>query len=213
MKCTMLTSNFNEGFTHKVAAEIKKIIVGGKFAFVPSDFYANFDKTDTYFRHFCDMFSSIGIHFEQKSVVDKRISEVQAKQIISTANVIWLSGGNTYTQFQHINSYDLADTIRDFDGVVIGMSAGAINMAKTAICATTNERDEYRIYEALGLTDFTVVPHFIKEDIPQALLAHSYNYPLYGICDNAAIITVEQNTKFCGEVYLIKNGIVEKVIS
>jgi len=213
MKCTMLTSNFKEGFTHEIATEIKKVIVGGKFTFVSSDFDTNFEKTDIYFKHYCDMFSSIGIRFEQRCVVDKRIAEAEAKAAIASANVIWLSGGNTFAHFQHINSYDLVDTILNFDGVVIGMSAGAINMAKTAICSTTKERNEYRVYEALGLTDFTIVPHFVKDNIHPALLAHSFSFPLYGVCDNAAIITAEQKTIFCGEVYLLRNGCVEKTIS
>lgn len=91
------------------------------------------------------------------------------------------------------------------------MSAGSINMTKTAVCTLACEHDELKIYEALGLVEFSVIPHFDKNNISERLLVFSEKYPLYGICDDGAIICTEDNTLYIGDVFLIDKGQVIRV--
>ena len=91
------------------------------------------------------------------------------------------------------------------------MSAGSINMTKTAVCTLTCEHDELKIYEALGLVEFSVEPHFDKDNITEELLMISEKYPLYGICDDGAIICTDDNTSFIGDVFLINKGYVTQL--
>lgn len=56
--------------------------------------------------------------------------KVTAQETIRNADVLWLAGGDTSKQFFYLESYGLISCIREHKGVVIGMSAGDINMAK-----------------------------------------------------------------------------------
>lgn len=203
----ILTSGFPNGFPDDFSRLLKTYIkTGMNFVFVASEFQSMYEKTDRYCNHFLKMFSDSGITFNSVNVIDGRISEKTAQDLVRNADVLWLAGGNTPVQFDYLKSYGLISCIREQKGVVIGMSAGSINMAKTAVCTLTCEHDELKVYEALGLVEFSVEPHFEKDNVTKELLMLSEKYPLYGICDDGAIICAEDNTLYVGDVYLIDNG-------
>lgn len=201
----ILTSGFPNGFPDDFSRLLKTYIKASKkFVFVASEFDIIYEKTDWYCNHFLKMFSDCGITFESVTVIDSRISRETAQDTVKNADVIWLAGGDTPTQFSYLESYGLVPCIREQKGVIIGMSAGSINMAKTAVCTLTCEHDELKIYEALGLVEFSVEPHLNKENISDELLFLSEKYPLYGICDDSAIICTEDNTLFIGDIFIIE---------
>jgi len=203
----ILTSGFPNGFTDDFSMVLKKYIkTGMNFVFVASEFENIYEKTDWYCNHFLKMFSDCGITFDRVDVVDNRMSRETAQGTVRNADVLWLAGGDTPTQFSYLEAYDLISCIKEQKGIIIGMSAGSINMTKTAICTLTCEHDELKIYEALGLVEFSVEPHFDKDNITNELLVISEKYPLYGICDDGAIICTKDNTLYIGDVYLIDNG-------
>lgn len=78
-------------------------------------------------------------------------------------------------------------------------------MAKTAVCTIACEHEKQEIYEAIGLVDFSVEPHLNKDNISEELLSLSEKYPLYGMCDDSAIISFHDNTIFIGDIFLIEN--------
>lgn len=149
------------------------------------------------------MFLDAGITFYSVEVIDGRISSEVAKEKVKNADVIWLAGGDTTTQFAYLKAYGLISCIREHKGVIIGMSAGFINMAKTAVCTTTCEHRKQEIYDAPGLVDFSVEPHLDKDNISEELRTLSEKHPLYGICDDGAIICTDDNTIYIGDVFLI----------
>jgi peptidase E len=151
------------------------------------------------------MFSDCGITFDSVNVIDSRMSKETAQDTVRNADVLWFAGGDTPTQFAYLESYGLIPCIREQKGVIIGMSAGSINMAKTAVCTLTCEHEELEIYEALGLVEFSVEPHLDKDNITEELLKLSETYPLYGICDDSAIICTEDSTLYIGDVFYINN--------
>ena len=211
MSTYILTSMFQNGFNAQAVEVFRnRISKRRKFAFVASEFEKMYEKTDKYFQYFLNMFKEVGIHFSEVCVVDGRMSISEVQKTVMEADVIWLSGGDTPTQFGYLKSYGLIPFIREHKGVVIGMSAGAINMAKTAVCTLTCEHDKQEIYEALGLVDFSVEPHLDKDNISEELLALSKEHSLYGICDEGAIICTDNNLLFLGDIFLLENGYVTK---
>lgn len=208
----ILTSGFSEGFPEDLCNVLKTYIKSGSnFVFVASEFENIFEKTDWYCEQFIKMFSECGIIFDDVKVIDNRLSRETAQTTVETADVIWLAGGDTPTQFGYIESYGLIPYLREHKGVIIGMSAGSINMAKIAVCTLTCEHSELVIYEALGLVDFSVEPHLDKSNITEELLSLSEKYPLYGICDDGAIVCTEDETLYIGDVFLIENGHVNQI--
>lgn len=208
----ILTSGFSNGFPNNFSRILTTCLkTGMNFVFVASEFEKIHEKTDWYCNHFLKMFSDCGITFESVNVVDGRMSKETAQNMVRNADVLWLAGGDTPTQFAYLKSYGLIQCIREHKGVIIGMSAGSINMTKTAVCTLTCEHDELKIYEALGLVEFSVEPHFDKDNITKELIVLSEKYPLYGICDDGAIICTEDNTLYIGDVFLINKGQVSRV--
>lgn len=208
----ILTSGFPNGFPEDFRRVLKKYIKASmNFVFVASEFENIYEKTDWYCNYFLKMFSDCGIVFKNVNVIDGRISKETAQNMVRNADVLWLAGGDTPKQFTYLESYGLIPCIREQKGVIIGMSAGSINMTKTAVCTLTCGHDELEIHEALGLVEFSVEPHFDKDNITEELLMLSKKYPLYGICDNAAIICTEDKTSFIGDIFFIDNGYVTRV--
>lgn len=208
----ILTSGFPNGFPNSFSKLLKTCLKASmSFVFVASEFDNIHEKTDWYCNQFLKMFSDCGINFETVNVVDGRVSKETAKDMVRNADVLWLAGGDTPTQFAYLESYGLIQCIREHKGVIIGMSAGSINMTKTAVCTLTCEHNELKIYEALGLVEFSVEPHFDKDNITKELLVLSEKYPLYGICYDSAIICTEDNTFYIGDVFFINKGEVTPV--
>lgn len=208
----ILTSGFPNGFTDDFNSLLKTYIKSGmNFVFVASEFENIYEKTDWYCNHFLKMFSDCGITFGSVDVIDGRMSKETAQYLVRNADVLWLAGGETPTQFAYLKSYGLISCIREQKGMIIGMSAGSINMTKTAVCTLTCEHNELEIYEALGLVEFSIEPHFDKDNITEELLTLSEKYPLYGICDEGAIVCTEDNTLYIGDIFLINNRHVTRV--
>ena len=212
MSTYILTSMFPNGF-HAQAAEVfrEKISKRNKFAFVASEFEKMHEKTDKYFHIFLDMFEDVGIHFEEAYVVDGRMSAEDVQRAVAEADVVWLSGGDTPTQFGYFQTYGLDKVLREHGGVMIGMSAGTINMAKTAICTLSCGHYKQEIYNGLGCVNVSVEPHFIRENVSEELLALSEEYMIYGLCDDGLVVCAGEKMEFYGEVYRLSCGTIERI--
>ncbi|MFX0547870.1 hypothetical protein ACOAKC_00915 [Hathewaya histolytica] len=68
------------------------------------------------------------ITFNSVNVIDGRMSKEISQDMVRNAYVLWLGGGDTPTQFAYLESYGLIPCIREQKGVIIGMSAGSINI-------------------------------------------------------------------------------------
>lgn len=207
----MSTHIFTSAFQNGIPPEIGKRIAEAakrrdRFAFVASEFFRGFDKTDKYVASFLEMLTAHGIAFRKTAVVDGRMDPEAAREIVKNADFLWLSGGDTKAEYGYFEQYGLADILREHKGVILGMSAGAINMGKTALCAFSSETElDVWKYPALGLADFCVVPHLNGHD-GGALLPISRETPFYALCDGAAIVVSGRGTEFFGGVYLYKDG-------
>lgn len=79
--------------------------------------------------------------------------------------MVWLAGGDTPTQFGYFQKYGLDTIIKKHKGVIIGMSAGSINLAETAICTLSCEHHRQEIYIGLGCVNISVEPHFVRSEV------------------------------------------------
>lgn len=212
MSTYILTSMFPNGFNHIVAEVLqKKITQRNRFAFIASEFEKIPEKTDHYFKLFLNMFEEKNIHFQEAYVVDGRMTAQEAQTKVETADVVWLSGGDTPTQFVYLQKYGLDTVIKQHNGVIIGMSAGSINLASTAICTLSCGHDKQLIYEGLGCVDISVESHFIRSEVSDELLELSQKYVIYGLCDNSIIVCEKENIEFYGEIYRIQNRSIERI--
>lgn len=212
MSTYILTSMFPNGFNDEVTERLKKLIVKRtKFAFVASEFEKRHEETDHYFQLFLNMFHEKGIKFEEEYVIDGRISKEEAQKKVQEADVVWLSGGDTIAEYKYFLEYGLVQIIREHTGIVIGMSAGSINLSKTAICTVSCGHDKQEIYNALGCVNISVEPHFVADKVSKEVLELSRNYLIYGLCDGSIIVCQDGSTEFFGEIYRIEKRIVRHI--
>ncbi len=90
--------------------------------------------------------------------------------------MVWLAGGDTPTQFGYFQKYGLDTIIKKHKGVIIGMSAGSINLAETAICTLSCEHHRQEIYIGLGCVNISVEPHFVRSEVSDELIELSKKY-------------------------------------
>lgn len=206
-----MTSMFPNGFNEQTAEIFRqKIRKRKKFAFVASEFEKIHEKTDRYFHYFLNMFEKVGIYFEETYVIDGRMSVGQAQKIVAEADVIWLSGGDTPTQFRYFQEYGIDAVISQYGGIIIGMSAGSINMAKTSICTLSCGHYKQLVYNGLGCVDISVEPHFVRSEVSDELIDLSKKYTIYGLCDDSLIVCSGKSIEFHGEIYKLSQGNIER---
>lgn len=212
MSTYILTSMFPNGFNEKNREVFQRLLIKrNKFAFVASEFEKKQEITDNYFHFFMKMFEDADIHFTNSYVVDGRMSAEEAQRAVAEADVVWLSGGDTPTEFSYFQKYGLCSVIKQHKGIVIGLSAGSINLAKTAICTLDSGHDKYQIYPGLGCVDISVEPHFIRNNVSNELLELSREYTIYGLCDDSMIVCSGEQVDFYGEIYKLCNGNIEEI--
>ena len=133
-----------------------------------------------------------------------------AQKAVCEADVVWLSGGDTPTQFKYFQKYGLDKVIKQHTGVIIGMSAGSINLAETAICTLPCGHYKQEIYKGLGCVNISVEPHFVRDNVSNELLELSNRYIIYGLCDNSVIVCKDK-IEWYGEIYKISGGKIERI--
>ena len=129
---------------------------------------------------------------------------------LHTYDMIILSGGHVPTENAFFMEIGLPDTIRSFDGIVMGISAGSMNCAEI-VYAQPEEPGEavsgsYRKFiPGLGLTKYNVLPHYqaVKEEITYP---DSRGHVFYAIVDGSYLLQTETGAEIRGESYRISEG-------
>ena len=161
-----------------------------------------------------------GITFSNYFILDNRTKRC-AYEYIKKANVIFLSGGNTYIQNKFFSQIHLRELLQNFDGIIIGQSAGSINMAKSVYNSPEKGFLSEPIYfEGLGLSNINVEPHFVLDtsnfdDLQMYQRNHqleeSKKRTIYALCNGAHILETDEYTIIYGKVFLIKDGNITQI--
>lgn len=203
---------------NKVIDQIKeKLDNENNFLFLCSS-SDNYEKNDSYANITFKSFNMSGFNFKKLIKVDDRYTG-NLDEDIKNASLIFLSGGHTPTEMKFFDKINLKERLKNYSGVIIGQSAGSINLAKTVVCAPEYEEEigtEY-VWEGLGQTDINIEPHFILnvgeeyKKLREELLKLSEQYKIYAICDGSHIYDDGINKTLYGEAYLIDNRNIEKI--
>lgn len=116
-------------------------------------------------------------------------------------------GGQTKVQLEYLTTQALVPLIKQHNGVIIGLSAGAINMSKYSVIANPSH-PPVSIHNGIGLVETTVVPHFggiSDEFIESMILPMALNEPIYGLYDDAVIVNENETIKHSGTIYKLLN--------
>ena len=181
------------------------------------------DATCEFGSHMFIAFAEAGISFASYNVLDAYNAE-DAAELISESDFIILAGGHVPTQNQFFQEIDLAVLLQDYEGVVMGISAGSMNSAVEVYVQPEepgeSDPDFQRFAPGLGLTTAQVCPHYQKvknnilddqrlfEDITYA---DSMGHTFYALRDGSYILCADGEEILFGEAYRIRNGILELI--
>lgn len=150
------------------------------------------------------MFEEYKMPFAQRYVIDNRMEATQAQQLVREASCVFLMGGHPGLQIQLLHHMGLDAAIREATAPVLGVSAGAINMAKHAL----DTKESPNPYDGLGLADITVKPHFRlqNQQVLSTLMQISMEFPICAMEDESAIFVAGGRISYTGQIHWVSNG-------
>tara|TARA_R110000868_G_scaffold117600_16_gene312648 strand:+ start:26782 stop:27447 length:666 start_codon:yes stop_codon:yes gene_type:complete len=169
------------------------------------------------FLEFARGFQELGVGRFLYFPIDVPFDQTMLTQVFS-ANIIHLSGGNTFYFLKWLRRTKLMTKIKEFvrnGGVLTGLSAGGILMTPDISSASypefdCDENEEHlRDLRALKLVNFEFFPHYRnskryeRELINQSKLI---DYPIYGVADGNGIVVEGEKTSFVGKTLCFYKG-------
>ena len=158
-----------------------------------------------------------GILFDDHHLINYGIQKEDAHNLIQNASVIFLLGGDTIKQNEFLRAYELSDWIKKSSAVVIGASAGAINMSAKWLCSKEFgyqvERNSF--YDGIGLGNFSILSHFDLENnmalVQSELSSLSEEMKIYASNKDCALRIKEDEIDILGNVYVISQLEIQKL--
>ena len=158
-----------------------------------------------------------GIIFDEYHLINYRVQKEDAQTLIQNASVILLLGGDTLKQHGFLMEYELSDSIKKSGAVVMGASAGAINMSAKWLCSKNfgYQVEISSVYDGIGLDDFSVLSHFDLENnmalVQGELSPLSEEINIYASNKDCAIRVKGDKIDILGNVYLISRSKIQKM--
>lgn len=200
--------------TNNFVDELQKFIINGEnFLFVASN-PNSFMMNDTNGMLTFNSFNLSGFNFKNLNILDSR-NRFEAENLVKNASIVFLAGGNTIKQMQFFREINLSKLLKKYSPIIIGQSAGALNLAENVYCSPENEKDinDVRYFSGLGLTKISIEPHFrnsldfAKFDVlEKILLEDSKKKPFIAITDGSYIVDDGEEQTIFGEAYAFSNG-------
>ena len=199
---------FFSGFpAHHFTDEINQVLrenlpVREKLVFIsawPEDHARNDEDSDGMHQ----MFAERGMGFASHFVIDRRTSPAEAAELVRAAGCVFLMGGDPVLQMALIRDLGLVSPLRESRAVILGVSAGAMNMGRQV----AEIWDSKAFYEGLGLADITIKSHYTEGDWFVPLLKElSQAHPIVAMEDESAIFINEDGKRALGRMWLFDGG-------
>lgn len=168
-------------------------------------------------------FSEAGMPFQSYHILDG-FNTGDAESLIENSDILLLSGGHVPTQNAFFQEIGLRELLEDFDGVVVGISAGSMNCAGCVYVQPEEEGESSpdfpRWAEGLGLTGVNILPHYqkVKDNIldgqrlfEDITYADSMGSTFFALPDGSYFYQDDEGLALCGEGYRLRDGVLEQL--
>ncbi len=179
--------------------------------------------TDRVSEEMASAFLEAGMEFSHLDKLDRR-NQDDAQMLIWRADLIILSGGHVPTQNAFFQEIGLREMLENYQGVILGISAGTMNAAGR-VYAQPEEAGEsspefQRFLPGLGITQINVLPHYqqvkdymldgqrLFEDVTYA---DSMGECFFAFVDGTYLLIDEEQTLLYGESYCIQDGKIQQI--
>lgn len=183
-----------------------------------------YEQNDEMTKFFAEALEKSGLSYSEFLLWDGR-DEIMSKEELETYDVIFLGGGHVPTQNQFFQKIGLRKKIRDFKGIVIGISAGTMNSAdivyaQPELPGESADPDYQRYLKGLALTKTQILPHYqmvkdfeldgrrLYEDIT---CKDSYGNRFLVLPDGSYLMIDENGIESVwGEAWIFSDGVMER---
>ena len=153
-------------------------------------------------------------------VMLERKNAEKAAELVKKADWVVLCGGHVPTQNRFIHEIRLKELLQDYEGVVMGCSAGSMNCATHVyshpeLPGEAANPNYQRWLDGLGLTDIQIIPHLeqVRHAVVDGLrlfediaFPDSWGHRFYTFPDGGYIMSRNGRSELYGEAYEIVNG-------
>ncbi len=136
-------------------------------------------------------------------------------------DVIILGGGHVPSQNAFMKECGLKEKMKDYSGIIIGISAGSMNAAEIVYAqpelpGEAADPDYERFMEGLGLTKANILPHYqmVKDNMLDGMslfeditCGDSYGREFLVLPDGSYLMAKDGKETVYGEAYVIRDGI------
>ena len=164
-----------------------------------------------YLKNMMRCFERAGIELKAVLDVEPNTTREEVDDFINANEKIFffLMGGNPYSQMETIERLDLKETIKGFNGLVIGFCAGTINLSKYSIITSDEDFKNPDTYLGIGREDICIEPHYTSADNDKRngeILEFSkkYNTKIYCVPDESIIYFENGKKTELGKIYYIE---------
>ncbi|MGD6873720.1 Type 1 glutamine amidotransferase-like domain-containing protein [Sutcliffiella horikoshii] len=158
-----------------------------------------------------------GITFDEYHLINYQVQKHEAQTLLEKASVIFLLGGNPIKQNDFLREYELSEPIIQSKAVVMGASAGAINMSAKWLCSKKLgfEAETSSLLSGVGLDSFSVLSHYDLENNTDLVLSElsplSKEMDIYASNKNCAVRVKGDRIDIYGNVYVISDSVIRKL--
>ena len=168
-------------------------------------------------------FAEEGFYIPELAILDRRNQE-DAQMLIWKSDFIILAGGHVPTQNAFFQDIGLKELLKDYQGVVLGISAGTMNAAERVYVQPEEPGESVpefpRFAEGLGITKINVLPHYqmVKDNyldgrrlFEDITYADSWGECFYVFVDGTYLLVENGRTTLYGEAYRLSDGKMEQI--
>ncbi|OMF85891.1 Type 1 glutamine amidotransferase-like domain-containing protein [Paenibacillus sp. FSL R7-0337] len=156
------------------------------------------------------------LRFDEYHFIDYRMQKEEARQWIQNASVILLCGGYPVQQHNFLAEYDLTNVIRNSNAVILGASAGSLNMSAKWVTShnAAHSVEIDTIHDGLGFDPFAYESHSQRD---YASFIQGYLFPLseeidvYAAEQESAIRVKDGKIEIMGPVYYISRSKIQRI--
>ena len=179
--------------------------------------------TDRVSEEMAAAFEEAGMTFATLAKLDRRNQEA-SKMLIWQSDFIILSGGHVPTQNAFFQEIDLKKLLKNYQGVVLGISAGTMNAAERVYVQPEEQGESVpefqRFLPGLGITTVNVLPHYQqvkdyfldgKRLFEDVTFADSFGECFYVFVDGTYLLIEDGCTTLYGEALLLRDGCMTQI--
>lgn len=182
------------------------------------------EKNDEMLDFYTKMLAASNLPVQHIRMIDRRTQE-KMREWLADSDFVILSGGHVPTEWTFFERLGLRELLQDFSGVIMGISAGTMNCAKTVYAQPELDGeavnpDYRRFLPGLGMTRLNILPHYQKvkdykldgmrlfEDITYS---DSMGHEFYALEDGSYVRCDKQGEVLYGNAYRIADGVMRQV--